>query len=98
MSSILGLLLTILFYIIDLLIVVIIVQVVLSWLISFQVVSAQNQFVSTVWRLTRVITDPLLKPIRRIMPPVQGFDFSPMVLLLILYLIQNLLPRLLYGF
>ena len=97
MSSILGLLITILFYIIDLLIVVIIVQVVLSWLISFQVVSARNQFIDTVWRLTRVITDPLLKPIRRIMPPVQGFDFAPMVLLLILYLIQNLLPRLLVG-
>ena len=97
MTSILALLITILFYIIDLLIVVIIVQVVLSWLISFQVVSSRNQFVDSIWRLTKVITDPLLKPIRRIMPPVQGFDFAPMVLLLILYLLQSLLPRLLYG-
>ncbi|MES1201664.1 MAG: YggT family protein [Pseudomonadota bacterium] len=81
--------------ILRLLITIIIVQVVLSWLFAFQIISQRNPLVDTIWRFTRVVTDPLTRPIRRILPPVQGFDFAPMVLLLIIYVIMQLLPMLL---
>ena len=97
MYQLLALLVEILNVIINLVIVVLIVQVVISWLVSFELVSRRNQAVDTIWRFANVVTDPLLKPIRRIVPPVSGFDFSPMVLLLILYVIQRMLPVLLLG-
>ena len=83
--------------ILNLLIVVIIVQVVISWLFAFEIVTRRNAAVDTIWRFTGVVTEPLLRPIRRIIPPVSGFDFAPMVLLLIIYVIQRLLPMIVLG-
>ncbi|HVY83986.1 MAG TPA: YggT family protein [Caulobacterales bacterium] len=98
MLQILDLIFSIVNLLLNLLIVVIIVQVVISWLYAFQIVSTREPIVNTVWRFTNVITNPLVRPIRRIIPPVQGFDFAPMVLLLLIYVIQRILPIILYGF
>ena len=73
----------------QLLVYVIFVGVILSWLISFNVVNAHNQFVSAIWRVTSAITEPLLSPIRRILPPLGGMDFSPIVLLLLIGFVQG---------
>ena len=67
----------------------IIVYVVLSWLVSFNVVNPHNQFVRMIWQFTESIMVPLLKPIRQILPPLGGFDLSPIVLLLIVMFIRN---------
>ncbi|MES1198427.1 MAG: YggT family protein [Pseudomonadota bacterium] len=93
----LNLALEIVLIILNMLIVVIIVQVVISWLVAFEITSRRNPIIDTIWRFTGVVTEPLLRPIRRIIPPVSGFDFSPMVLLLIIYIIQRLLPMLVLG-
>lgn len=87
----------ILLFIINLLIIVLIVQAVLSWLLAFQIVSLSSPIIDTIWRFTRTITDPMLRPIRRFIPPVSGVDLSPLVLLLALYLLQQAIPMLLLG-
>jgi len=78
--------------IIQLIIVVLIVNAVISWLVSFDIVSRRNRFVSTVWDMTSRLSDPLLRPIRNVIPPIGGMDLSPMVLILALGFLQRVLP------
>jgi len=61
---------------------ILIARVVLSWLISFNVINQFNQGVRAVDNFCRVLTEPLLRPIRRFMPDLGGLDVSPIVLLL----------------
>ncbi len=75
---------------------VIIIGAVLSWLIAFNVINTQNRFVYTVVDITYRITEPALRPLRRILPDLGGIDISPVVLLLLLFFVQNLLWEI-YG-
>jgi YggT family protein len=68
---------------------VLIVYVVISWLYAFDVVSRRNTMIGSVWEFCRAVTDPVLRPLRRFIPPVAGVDLSVMVLLLAVYLLQN---------
>jgi YggT family protein len=61
---------------------VVIVQFILSLLLTFNVVSLHNQFVAALWQALSAILDPILGPIRRIMPSTGMLDLSPIVLLL----------------
>lgn len=61
---------------------VVIVQFILSLLLAFNVVSIHNQFVAALWNGLNAILDPILQPIRRVMPNTGAIDFSPIVLLL----------------
>ncbi len=75
-------------------------QVVLSWLVSFNVVNTRNRFVYLVGEFLHRATEPALRPIRRLLPNFGGIDLSPVVLLVVLYfirvlLIRDLAPRLL---
>lgn len=71
--------------------VLVICQFVLSLLISFNVVNTHNPFVSSLWTATNALLDPLLRPIRRLMPDTGAIDFSPMVLLLGLSILSRVL-------
>ncbi|MDR3499690.1 MAG: YggT family protein [Parvibaculum sp.] len=73
---------------------VIIIGAVLSWLIAFNVINTQNRFVYTVVDVIYRVTEPALAPIRRILPDLGGIDISPIVLLLLLYFLQNLIIEL----
>lgn len=75
---------------------VIIIQAVLSWLVAFGVVNTQNRFVYTVGDVLNRLTEPALRPIRRVMPDLGGIDISPVVLILGLYFLQNLIWEI-YG-
>jgi YggT family protein len=77
---------------------ILIVQVVMSWLIAFNVVNTRNRFVYTVADIAYKLTEPALRPIRRILPNFGGIDLSPVVLILLLGFIQRLLPELLLGY
>jgi YggT family protein len=68
--------------------IVLIVYVVISWLYAFDIVSRRNSFVNSVWEFTRRLSDPMLRPLRRIIPPIANVDLSVLVLLLILWLLQ----------
>lgn len=99
MSPVDGLIIYIIHPLLQLLWIVVLVSVILSWLISFNVVNMHNPFVAAIWRITSAITEPLLAPIRRILPTLGGLDFSPIVLLLLIGFIQGyVLPELMRIF
>ena len=80
--------------ILGLFIVVLIVYVVISWLYAFDVVSRRNSFVGAVWEFCRRISDPVLRPLRRLIPPIAGVDLSVLVVLLVIEIVlrQGLMP------
>jgi YggT family protein len=84
-------LISIIGYLMTILSTVVIVQFILSLLISFNVVSLSNNIVASIWQALSVILDPFLRPIRKIMPDTGMIDFSPMVLLIGLRVLQILL-------
>jgi YggT family protein len=67
-----------------------IASVVLSWLIAFNVISTGNRFVYEIRDFLYRITEPLLRPIRNLLPNLGGIDISPVVLILALYFIRDL--------
>jgi YggT family protein len=77
---------------------VFLIMIIMSWLISFNVINTRNQFVASVWRILNQVTEPILRPIRRIIPPVGGLDLSPIIVFVIIFFLQsfiaNDLPRL----
>ena len=87
-------LISIIGYLMTILSTVVIIQFILSLFISFNVVSLSNNIVASIWQALSVIIDPFLKPIRKIMPDTGMIDFSPMVLLIGLRILQMLLAGL----
>jgi YggT family protein len=75
--------------VLGLVIVVLVVYVVISWLYAFDVISRRNAFVSSVWRFTSAVSDPMLRPLRRLIPPIAGVDLSVLVLLLLIGLLRD---------
>lgn len=86
-------LLTFILYLIDLYQWVIIAAVVFSWLISFNVINAYNPFVRSLWNALQAVTEPLLKPIRQLLPDLGGIDISPIILYLGLVFLQVVVIR-----
>ena len=76
---------------------VFLIMIIMSWLISFNVINTRNQFVAGLWRIINQITEPILRPIRRILPPMGGLDLSPIIVFVIIFFLQsfiaNDLPR-----
>ena len=70
---------------------IIILQVIMSWLIAFNVINTSNRFVYLVGDFLYRITEPVMRPIRRILPNLGGIDLSPLVVLLLLFFAKNLL-------
>ena len=73
---------------------IIIIQVVLSWLVVFNVINTSNDFVRSIYNALYRLTRPLYAPIRKIMPDFGGLDFSPVILLLLIYVLRILLAGL----
>ena len=70
---------------------IIIAQAILSWLVAFNVINTYNDFVRSFLGALDRITAPLYRPIRKILPDFGGLDFSPMVVLLLIYVLRILL-------
>lgn len=70
---------------------ILIASAILSWLIAFNVVNTRNRFVYTLGDILNRLTEPALRPIRRVLPNLSGLDLSPLVLILLLYFARNLL-------
>ena len=88
--------LDIVFIVLELFVWVLIAQAILSWLTAFNVLNGRNQVVSTIWRFTETVTDPFLRPIRRVVRPFNGLDLAPLVLILLVYLIRQVLVHYVY--
>ena len=67
---------------------VVIANVLVSWLIAFNILNTQNRFVYSILELTYRLTDPILNKIRRFLPNLGTLDISPIVLLLLIWFIE----------
>ena len=67
---------------------VVIVNVIISWLIAFNILNTQNRFVYSILELTYRLTDPILNRIRRFLPSLGSLDISPIILLLLIWFIE----------
>jgi YggT family protein len=70
---------------------VIVIQAILSWLVAFNVINTYNHFVRSFLSALDRMTEPLYRPIRKILPDFGGLDFSPIVVLLLIVVLQRLL-------
>ena len=67
---------------------VVIANVIISWLIAFNILNTQNRFVYSILELTYKLTDPILNKIRRFLPTLGSLDVSPIILLLLIWFIE----------
>ena len=93
MIPILKTLLEILDFVLMILTWIIIAHAIMSWLIGFNVINTYNEFVRSVWSALERITAPIYNPIRRIMPDFGALDLTPLVVLLILFVLRNIVLR-----
>jgi YggT family protein len=75
----------------------IVVSAVLSWLVAFDIINLRNRAVYSISTFLDRVTDPVLRPFRRIIPPLGGVDISPIIVLLIISGVQNILLPALEG-
>ena len=76
-------------YLLYLLGMVIVVQFVMSILIAFNVINTYNEFVRAIWQALEKMTQPLYRPIRRILPDFGAIDFSPMVVIILITILRS---------
>jgi YggT family protein len=88
--------LSIILLVLDIYIWLLIAAAVLSWLIAFNVVNTRNQFVAMVADFLYRITEPVLRPIRSVMPNLGGIDLSPVILILLIILLKDIIVRYIY--
>jgi YggT family protein len=67
---------------------VVIANVVISWLVSFNIINTQNRFVYSILEMTYRLTEPMLSRIRRFLPNLGSLDIAPVVLLLLIWFIE----------
>ncbi|MFE0017162.1 YggT family protein [Mesorhizobium sp. NPDC059054] len=75
---------------------IIIASAIFSWLYAFNVVNPRNQVVGTIGNALYRLTEPALRPIRRILPDLGGIDISPIILLLILFFLRQFILTTIY--
>lgn len=86
-------------FILELYVYVLVASAILSWLIAFGVVNYRNQFVGMLAQVLYAVTEPVLRPIRRVLPYMNGIDLSPVVAILLIYFIQIvILPNIARAF
>jgi len=75
---------------------IIILAAIFSWLYAFGVINPRNQAVNTISRMLYQLTEPALRPLRRFVPNFGGLDITPLILLLIIFLIQRIIILYIY--
>jgi YggT family protein len=76
---------------------IIIAAAIMSWLVAFGVVNVRNQFIRVVVDLLYRLTEPVLRPIRRMLPNLGGVDISSIVVLLAIYVLRYLIVEYTFG-
>ena len=76
---------------------VIIIQVVLSWLIAFDVINIKNEKARGIVEGLHKLTDPIYKPLRKIIPSIGGIDVSPIAVILGIYILQMVVINVFFG-
>ena len=82
--------------VLDLYVWLLIAAAILSWLVAFNVVNSRNQVVAMVGDFLYRVTEPVLRPLRNMLPNLGGIDVSPVVVILIIILIKDIIVRYIY--
>ncbi|MCC7305751.1 MAG: YggT family protein [Alphaproteobacteria bacterium] len=75
---------------INIYVVIIVIQVLVSWLITFEVINTSNEQAQNLIKLLRKATDPVYKPLQKYIPPIGGIDITPLVVILGLSLLHSI--------
>ena len=67
---------------------VVIAAVIVSWLTAFNVINSHNNFVRSLLRILYALTEPVFRPIRKVIPPIGGLDLSPIIVFVIIWFLQ----------
>lgn len=81
----------------DIYIGIIVVQVVVSWLIAFDVINSANEQARNLVALLQRATDPVYKPLQKYIPPIGGIDVTPLVVILLLSVLRRVIVGFLIG-
>ena len=76
---------------------IIIIQAVMGWLIAFNVINTYNDFVANIWMALDRMTQPIYRPIRKILPDLGALDLSPIVVLILIFIVQRVLVMTVSG-
>ena len=77
---------------------VVLAAVIVSWLAAFHVINEHNNFVRTALRILYNLTEPVFRPVRRVIPSVGGLDLSPIVVLLAIWFLQYSITYISYRY
>jgi YggT family protein len=72
---------------------IIIIQAILSWLVAFNVLSLRNPAIESIWTGLERLTEPVYRPIRNLLPQMQGLDLTPLIVLLLIFFLQSVIVR-----
>lgn len=70
---------------------ILIANAVMSWLVAFNVIDPNNSIVRQIGYFLWRITEPVLAPVRKILPSMGGIDLSPILVIIVLYFVRNLI-------
>lgn len=76
---------------------ILVIMVAMSWLVQFNILNTRQRAVYMVMDVLYRLTNPVLRPIRRVIPDLGGLDISPIILMLILYFVQRVLGELAFS-
>jgi YggT family protein len=88
----------ILLWLLQLYVWLIIITAVMSWLITFNVINMRNDLVRMIWDSLTRLTEPVLRPIRERLPNMGGVDISPLVVILLIWLISREIETYIYPY
>jgi YggT family protein len=75
---------------------IVIISVIISWLVTFEVINAKNEKARNLLNLLGKLTEPVYKPIRKYVPNIGGIDISPIIVIFAIYILQRIVIRLFY--
>ena len=67
---------------------IVLANVIISWLVAFNILNTQNRFVYSILEMTYKLTDPILNRIRRFLPNLGSLDISPVILLVLIWFVE----------
>ena len=88
--------LDVIFVVLQLYVWILIISAVFSWLYAFNVINGRNQFVATIGNALHQLTEPVLSRVRRFIPAFGTIDISPIIVILIIFLLQNIIRYYIY--
>ncbi|MBK1634177.1 YggT family protein [Rhodovulum adriaticum] len=88
----------ILLLILDIVWFIIIIQIIMSWLISFNVLNVYQPIVGQIWQGLNRLLEPIYGPVRRLLPDTGGLDLAPLIVLIAIYALRIIIANNMYAF